>query len=135
MEDHSSFGSDNYSAAPPSLLGMALITMSTRHATHTIIRGLSEHPPSGLQSYNAAAPSSKTEAYPADNPEVDSLIEDNILKNAIPVVRDVVCISSRLYVVIKFIENNLSFKELQRGLTHICRKTTLLSKSVLSATL
>src|ERR1700691_6011352 len=43
MEDHSSVDSDKYSASP-SLLGMALITMSTGHATHTIIRGMSEHP-------------------------------------------------------------------------------------------
>jgi len=67
MEDHSSVDSDNYSAIPPSFL---------------------EHPLSGLQSYNAAAPSSKTEAYTADNPEVDSHMGDNIFKSTIPVVRD-----------------------------------------------
>ena len=85
--------------------------MSTGHAIHTIINGLSEHPLSGLQSYNAAAPSSKTEAYTADNPEVDSHMGDNLFKSTIPVVRDLVRISSRLYVGTKFIENNLSFKE------------------------
>jgi len=65
MEDHSSFDHD-YGTCPPSLL---------------------EHPPSGLQSYNTAAPSSETEAY--DKPKVDSLIEDDILKNTIPVIREV----------------------------------------------
>jgi hypothetical protein len=78
----------------------------------TIICGLSEHTPSGLQSYNAAAASSKTESYTVNNPEVDSLVEDDALKNTIPVVRDVVCIPSALYVNTTFIEMNPSFKVL-----------------------
>jgi len=71
---------------------MALITMSTAYTTHTI--DLSEQPPSMSWQYNAASPSSKTEAYTVDNPEADGLIQDDILKNTIPVVREVVCISS-----------------------------------------
>jgi hypothetical protein len=78
----------------------------------TIICGLSEHIPSGLQSYNAAAASSSTEAHPVNKSEVDGLIEDDVLKNTIPVVRDVVCISSGPFVSTTFIEMNPSFKEL-----------------------
>jgi hypothetical protein len=78
----------------------------------TIFCGLSEHTRSGLQSYNAAAASSKAEAYTVNNPEVDSIIEDDVLKNTIRVVRDVVCISSGPYVSTTFIEMNPSCKEM-----------------------
>jgi hypothetical protein len=80
---------------------MVSITMTMAHATHVIVHGLSEHP-----SYNTAASSSKTEAYTVNNPE------DNILKNTIPVVRDMVGISSEPYVSTTFIKMNPSFKKL-----------------------
>jgi hypothetical protein len=47
---------------------------------------MSDHP------CNTVAPCSETEGCPVNNPEVDTLIEDNILKKTILVVCDVVCI-------------------------------------------
>jgi len=63
-----SFDLHNYGAHSPSLI---------------------ENPPSLFQSYNAAPPSSKTEAHRVGSPKTDTHIEDDILKNTIPAVRDV----------------------------------------------
>jgi len=50
---------------------------------------LIENPLSGFESHNAAASSSKTEAHTVNSSKTDTHIENNILKNTIPVVREV----------------------------------------------
>jgi hypothetical protein len=67
--------------------------MVEEYTSDIIICGPLEHPPTGFQLYSAAATSSKAERRASDIPKVDTLLEDDILKATIPVVRDVVGIS------------------------------------------
>ena len=60
-------------------------------ATHLTIHHILEHSRSVLQSYNNDIPNSGTGGHIIDSPHVDTLFEDDIFKNRIPVVRDVVC--------------------------------------------
>jgi hypothetical protein len=68
--------------------------MDKKYATQILIDGLAEHPQTGFRLYNAAASSSGNKESTLDIPKAGTLLEDDILKVTIPVVRDVVHIST-----------------------------------------
>jgi hypothetical protein len=61
-------------------------------------RGVSDNTSLEFQSHHTVTPNSETEKHDVDGPIISPLIEDDILKGTIPVVRDVVCVFRRGHV-------------------------------------
>jgi hypothetical protein len=79
--------------------------MAEKYGTHTILHGLSEQPQAESPLCDASNPNSKTEGPTINGPGVHS-IEDNTLKHTIPMIREVVCVTTSSYCDEMLIEVN-----------------------------
>jgi hypothetical protein len=106
-------------ACSPRTLAISQSTVGKHPTGTTHGMSVSRAPTVGFLLHDPASPGSEIER--------DTIIEDNVVNNTIPIVRGVVC-NHTFTLIYTHTENNPSLLQLRRVLTHIFRRreTTLL---------